>query len=252
MLKFLICIILIEEEKQRRRKVFGGGSETKDRLRISKRFKKQRGFLLELLKDPGSRFNELIDFGFEEASTALMYFGLGSCANQPKSQKKLAEEFGICRCMVCLRVNAMLIYLGYADGEIEKCSSLKRSAKGIRTRVIRERRKRLANKQTDSKKDAIERKKEMLAKSLELPHLPVGMPIERFEDLKLVLEALRSKKLDESYPKHKSILLRFGLISPDGQQDLCYRSLRKLKEISKNCVLTITKWEGEVLAKLRQ
>lgn len=214
-----------------------------DRLRISKRFKKQRDFLLELMRNPGNRLEELLELGFEEALMLLIRFGLGRHANEFRSQIGLAEEFGVGKCMSCLRINAALLYLGYTDEEIG--NSFKEAAKRLENRVIRRRKKYLAEQEIECKKKGTNKIKLAAAISLGIDCLPIGLSIENILDFKSVFIALRKGNIDGSNAKHRVILLRFGL--SDGR---C-KSLREVKEITGHCTLTITRWEREVLKELR-
>jgi hypothetical protein len=148
---FIWICVLVEETKKIKKQSCDEEKKSQDRLRISKRFKNQRKFLLGLLKDPDSRLNELSRIGLEEeALTSMMHFGLGEFANCPRSQTGLAKEFGLSKDMLCRRINGLLVYLGYPGTEIQSKFSGK-SAKGIESRAV-DARKRIRSRERKEEK----------------------------------------------------------------------------------------------------
>jgi hypothetical protein len=98
------------------------------------------------------------------------------------------------------------------------------------------------------------RKEAMMAEALGLAHLPIGIPKSRWDDLRLLLEAKRDGKMNESKRfDHLVVLLRFGiLVRPDGKMDLHFWSLRDINKMTCKCTLTVRRWEKEVLEELRK
>lgn len=202
---------------------------------ISRHYKSQRRFFLNLKGEQQALFEELLRLGFEQAQIASRYF----CLHEEEfiHQSSIAEEFGYGKeeRHISIRINAVICYL---DSSFEGGDRPKQMALAIQRKVLRIRN--LISEEAGLLKIAAKLGFERLSESLPLSRIPM---------LETLIEAKndgRLAKLQLENPRaYLVISKRYGL------EDNVFRILKDITEfLGVTTVERVRQIEAEALGLL--